>query len=189
MKRAVVCVTVALLFNALVSTAFAGGNANFVLGGRSLDDEQAWAPFESQHVLGVTVDFSLQGSPVQFEAGMQRSRKTESRFGPHFTGGIDEISFGVNKTWDLRGRRMHPFAGGGAEELRVVVHGAGNTTADTSPGLYAHGGIFWRIGRRFNIGFDGRTVAWTKVHFGGFSFNANYHQLDLLLGWGWHSGR
>ena len=52
--------------------ASAGGNANFVLGGRGLSSD-FWEPNEGQGTFGVNLDFGKESWPVQIAFGMHGS--------------------------------------------------------------------------------------------------------------------
>lgn len=189
MKRHLSSLAAAVLVASLASPAFATGNVKFLSGERAMDDEAAWGPFGDQELSAADVDFSMWGSPVQFGAGFQSSQKRKSFSGSDLTLGVREIYFGVNKIWNVNGRRMHPFVGGGGVEVMVWRKFRGTAPDDRSHGYYAHGGVFWRLGRYFDIGFDGRTVWRTHLSLSFVDFNANYHQLAFLLGWGWPAGK
>jgi len=176
-----------LLALILVTPADAGGNANLVGGGRTMTDENDWMPFQDQTVGGITVDFGPASWPFNLEAGAQGSEKTESLFGTDVTGRVEEVSFGLNKTWNMG--RMHPYVGAGAAQVKATFESGSVSIDDSSAGFYVHGGIFWRLGRRFNIGFDVRGMGGTKISFFGFEGDANYTQGGLLLGWGWPASR
>ncbi len=166
--------------------ARAGGNANFLLGERWMTDSSKWDPWDSQDLFGVTVDFGAAKWPVHLETGFHGSSKTENVFGTDVTGSADEFFFGVNKTWDVgKGRKVHPFAGGGVSSVTAKLEASGASIDDTSAGYYVHGGVFWRLGHRFNLGFDFRALGGTSMNFQGLEFNSNYTQAALILGWGW----
>jgi hypothetical protein len=169
--------------------AFAGGNANFVLGGRSMTDDTHWRPWESQDLFGVTVDFGPEKWPIQLEAGVQTSSKTKSFFGNDVTGEVDEVFFGVNKTWTMGTGKMHPYVGGGLASVNGSFDSQGRKVDDNSGGVYVHAGIYWRMGRRFNLGFDLRAMGGTRLTISGEDFNANYTQAGLVLGWGWPASK
>ena len=174
----------------LAAPALAGGNANFVLGGRKLVDDNFWnspigGDLSSQDLFGVTVDFGRDSWPVRLETGVQGSQKVVTPFGTDFTGSITELFFGVNKTWSPAGARMHPYVGGGMASVTAKIEGGGSVTDDTSSALYIHGGAFWCVGHRFNLGVDVRALGGTRVTIAGLDTNANYRQAGLVLGWGW----
>lgn len=195
MNRKMVPAVLLLLGFFSSGAVLAGGDANFVLGARGLD-EDFWAPDENQGVLGVTVDFGRKDWPVHLAAGAFVSGAEEttrlSGFGfsgtGKFTASVGEISFGVMKIW-LPSDNVHPYIGGGAAlvsaHAELEISGVSVDDDDGSLGAYAQGGVFWRLGRKFNIGVDGRLVAGTDIDLFGVSGDADYAQLGIVLGWGW----
>jgi len=185
---------VCFVLGALSVPAWAGGNANFVLGGRALD-EDFWSPVDSQAVVGVTVDFGREGWPVHLETGIQGSADDDDLFDVglvKLTGSVAELSFGVNKTWKPKGN-VRPFLGGGLASVTARLEAEtplGDVDdEDTSGGVYVHGGVFWRLGERFNIGLDGRILVGTDITLFGAEGDADYAQFGLVLGWGWPAGK
>ena len=174
--------------------ALAGGNANFLLGSRGLD-EDFWSPVEGQFALGATADFGKQGWPVHLETGSYVSVGYKEDFAgaSDVTGSVSEIFFGVNKTWITKGP-ARPFIGGGLAAVGAAYRvdnpfGGDVDDSDGSGGVYFHGGVFWRIGNRFNIGLDGRLLAGTSITLFGVDGDADYAQLGMVLGWGWPGGK
>lgn len=172
--------------------ALAGGNANFFLGSRGLDKD-FWSPINSQAAFGASVDFGKKGWPIHLETGFYGSGGYKENYnGPlDITGSVGEIFFGVNKTWMTHGS-ARPFIGGGLASVsasyKFSAPGGDTEESDDSGGVYFHGGVFWRIGNRFNIGVDGRLLGGTHVTLFGNDGNADYGQLGLVLGWGWPGG-
>ncbi len=180
------CLAVLVVATSFASPAHAGGNANFVLGERWMNDKSEWEPWDTQDLLGVNVDFGAAKWPIHLETGIQASTKTETIFATDVTGSVTEVFFGVNKTWDTgSGKTMHPYVGGGVSSVTAKLEASGTSIDDTSAGFYVHGGIFWRLGSRFNIGFDVRALGGTSMSFDGLDFSANSTQAGLVLGWGW----
>ncbi|HXI02795.1 MAG TPA: hypothetical protein VNI57_06410 [Candidatus Saccharimonadales bacterium] len=190
---------IAVLCAALAATpALAGGNANFSLGFRSLGDD-LWTDIHKQPAFGVSVDFGPESWPIGLVGGYYLSTRQKtgtSAFGVSgdLTGTVGELSFGVRKTWMSPGG-AHVFIEGGAAQVIADLKIEGGSSKiednDTSAGGYAQVGIFWRLGSRFNIGVQGRTLLGTSVDlndFGSFgSGNADYYQVGMILGWGWPS--
>ncbi|HET6372066.1 MAG TPA: hypothetical protein VFG76_02085 [Candidatus Polarisedimenticolia bacterium] len=165
------------------------GNVNFIPGVKMLDEDD-WSPVEDQGAIGVNVAWGKRTWPVQlvvdyiFSAG----KEEEDLLGVN----VDlkaltaEVGFGIQKTWDLS--RTHPYIGGGLNMViaQAEVEGGGTsvTENDISPGAWVGGGVFWRLGSRFNLGVAGRlsratvTLAEEDVEAGGLSYG-------LILGWGW----
>ena len=187
-SRALLLLTALVVAASIASPAHAGGNANFVLGGRSMTSSSDWEPFDSQALAGVTVDFGPAKWPINFETGIQASAKTMGGYGLYgedVTASVGEVFFGINKTWNASGGRMHPYVGGGVASVTAKFEDSNVSVDDTSAGYYVHGGIFWRLGHRFNIGFDIRLLGGTKMAFVGIEGDSNYSQASLVLGWGW----
>jgi len=69
-----------------------------------------------------------------------------------------ELDFGVRKVWEKGALR--PYFGGGlglVTGAREVDTGFGTVDDDdTALGIWIGGGIFWRLGSRFNIGLSAR---------------------------------
>lgn len=183
-----------ILCVAVATPALADGNANFNLGRRALDKD-FWEPVEEHGVFGVTVDFGAEDWPINLEAGSQLSGAQEEEFDfflasdVEVTAAIVEFNFGVNKTWKPKGG-IRPYIGGGL----ASVGAAGEVDAgffgdadddDQSFGAYVHGGVFWRLGPRFNIGFDARALLGTEITLFGVEGDADYLQFGMLLGFGW----
>jgi hypothetical protein len=183
----------ALAITFLTTPAMAGGNANFVLGSRALDKD-FWEPVNGQAVFGTTVDFGKKEWPIHLETGLLVSVGVEEDFigASDVFGSVAELDFGVNKTWKLKGP-ARPFIGGGLASVgasyTIEAPGDDIDDNDSSGGAYFHGGVFWRIGKRFNIGIDGRFLVGTNITLFGVDGDADYAQLGMILGWGWPAGK
>jgi len=183
---------IALVVASLGGAVLAGGNATFVLGVRSLDEDD-WDPIETQRLGGTTVDFGREGWPVHLAIGVYTSRNedvvTEPGFGSvEIEGTLEELSFGVHKTFEP-GRNVRPFLGGGVSSLTASLEidalGERLEEDDRSFAIYGQGGVYWRIGSRFNLGLDVRMVTRSDMSIEGIEFDSDYTQVGLLLGWGW----
>jgi len=196
MKRRAWTLAVMLALLCGTNALVAGGNANFVLGGRNLDNEDFWRPGEEQGVFGATVSFGERDWPISLAIGAHfgAAEETVHQFG--FSGdwrtAVVDFSFGVRKVWNLD--KVHPYVGGGIAAVgagaELEVAGVKVDDHDNSRGGYLEGGIFWRLGRRFNIGVDARGLFGTDIQFdfGGpvvADGDADYLQYSLVLGWGW----
>ena len=177
-----------------IGPALAVGNVNFVGGERGLDRD-LWGDLDEQDVFGVMADYTAPTWPVRLEGAIFFSSQTTDVVEPVFftetevEGRVSELAVGLNKTWDKRGR-MRPFVGGGLawvvveQEIRSELFGDEHEDSDAL-GVYVHGGIFWRVGATFNLGFDARLMGTTDVGFFGSSGDASYGQVGILLGFGW----
>ncbi len=197
--------------------ASAETNLNFVLGGKFLDSDDwpsgdpqgslaflstfgpdSWPVQVAIDVLGsATSEDSFNISGPGFE--VKGEELVQSTF---------EFDVGVRKIW--RSGRARPFVGGGLafiwgqqERARFVrppfeipprpgipvppVPPVIVSDSDSAPGAWIDGGIFWRLGQRFNLGLEGRfSVAELKL--GGRDVQAGGVNIGLILGWGWGGG-
>lgn len=196
MKRRAWVLVPALLLLCNATAPLAEGNANFVIGGRTLDDEDFWRPGEDQFVFGATVSFGERDWPISLAAGTHVGVSEEDTrffgFTETWRTVVVDFSFGVRKVW--KAGRTRPYVGGGLAAVFAAVElEAFGTTVDDddhSGGGYLEGGVFWRLGSSFNIGFELRSLFGTDVSFdfgGPVSVNgdADYGQFTMVLGWGW----
>lgn len=175
--------------------ALASGNANFVFGVRNVDTgEDDLSEVEDQGALGVNVDFTTGDLPFAWVIGFHVSGAEEDvDLGPGFEGdlsfGLAELSFGLGWTWEAGSAR--PYVGGGltlvsaAVDLDLDVPGFDFDADDESGALYGDGGVYWRIGERFNLGVGGRVVLGTDIELEGAEIDADYAQAHGVIGWGW----
>lgn len=166
--------------------ALAGGNVNFTLGNRTLNQDN-YGPLDEQPFIGGYAEFPVMAWPVDLSAGVYRSTKDDTVSGFDVSATITEVSFGAMKTWNVMGN-MYPFAGGGLSMVKVsaeVDTGSGTASADdTSGAYYAEGGVYWRMGEVFNLGVHGRFNRGSKINLEGANFNSDYFQVGVLAGFG-----
>jgi len=159
--------TAVLLMALGTAPVLAGGNVNFMLGTRHMTDNDIWNESElfnidlqDQVMYGVIVDFGGVNWPVNIELGIQGSAmdsddRPNSFEQDEFEARLLEFNVGVLKVWEVGSRsNVRPYVGGGLTlmdaEVKLTVQVAGlgtdsTTFSDTSQGLYAHGGVFWRL--------------------------------------------
>jgi len=189
-------------------------NLNFVLGSKFLDSND-WPVGDSQGSLALLSTFGPSSWPVQVAIDVLGSGSAQWTT-DYSQSGVEiweediiqstfELDVGVRKIWGRRQAR--PFVGGGL----AIIWGRQDRTlpfppppfddgqdiitrpwvivsaSDEAPGAWVDGGVFWRLGKRFNLGFEARisaaelTLSGRKVQAGGVS-------LGLILGWGWGGG-
>lgn len=177
------CVAVALCG----APAFAGGNVNFSLGNRSLNDNAA-APVDEQPFIGGYMDFQVKDWPIDLAGGFYRSSESDSVAGLDVKATITEVSFGAMKNWNVMGN-MHPFAGGGLSMMKVEAEVSDQFFTvkedDTNQAFYAEGGVYWTIANVMNLGVHGRFSRGSAATLGGADFDADYFQVGVLAGFGW----
>ena len=172
------------------------GHVNFVLGQKALDSDD-WDPVDKQPEFGAIMSFGSSDWPVFIAVDVMTSAKEEDVDDPFFgnatlTAATIEGSFGVRKIWNLN--NTHPYIGGGValisagaefEEFGITVD-----ADDTAIGPWISGGVFWRLGKRFNLGFDVRySSAEVDLDFGGGvvaeDVKAGGFHGGITLGFGW----
>jgi len=80
------------------------------------------------------------------------------------------------------------FSGGGIAKLAVQREAGSTKVDDSTVGGWIGGGIFWRLGARFNIGLAAR-VSRGQVTLNGTDTEAGGSHAGLILGWGWPAGK
>ena len=170
--------------------AKAEGHVNFFLGVKTLDEDD-WQPIEDQGALGAEISIGQDTWPIFIAIDPFFSGGTEEEAGFDLTGATSELAIGVRKIWNVD--NVHPYVGGGPSLLSgsfevETPFGADFDDDDTTLGWWLGGGVFWRLGSRFNIGVAARfsrgevTLFDVDVQAGGL-------QGGLLLGWGWPATR
>lgn len=197
-KTWIPCLTLSLfiLICMVPATARAGdwtGNVNFLLGQKQMDKND-WEPVEDQSEFGAEVTWGKEDWPIQIATDVFSSSDDQSGVDP-LVGAFDlevktsELGIGVRKVWEKK--KVRPYVGGGLAYVGVSIDAntevLGTGSADDSAlGAWAGGGIFWRLGPRFNLGFAARfskaTVTSADLEGGG-------THAGLILGWGWPASK
>jgi hypothetical protein len=183
MKRGVVITALLVLALGSTAPALAGGHVNFILGQKMLDDENVESvELEDQPELAVSASVAGTDWPVHIAADLVMSREEATVLGIDVEGATTELDLGVRKIWERK--RLRPFVGGGVGFMSAEVDLAGFDDDDGTTGFWIDGGLFWRLGRRFNIGFEAR-VSQAEVSLFGTDTDIGGNHAGLLLGFGW----
>lgn len=144
------------------------GHVNVFLGQKALDSDD-WNPADKQPEFGVTMSFGRSDWPVFIVLDVLKSEREEDYLDPvlsnlgtaKFTGATLEIAPGIRKIWNLG--RTRPYVGGGMALIKASAEYEYPTVTydaeETTLGPWLGGGVFWRLGSRFNLGFD---VRWSS---------------------------
>jgi hypothetical protein len=194
----------AVLTLAPVSEALCGGDVLFLLGQRNLDSDAE--PVDDQDVYGVFGFFKQDDWPISFSMGFESSDSGEVNIGGiagtsignvEVQGEITEGYIGVGKVFEKQGKPLRPYVTGGITALGVDVKYTELTTDtefdddDTVIAPYIGAGVFWRLGKHFNVGGGIRYVFFAETTLQPFEILApqeadiNYLQYHALVGWGW----
>ena len=163
------------------------GNVNFILGQKALDEDD-WTPpdLDTQRESGVEVTWGGESWPIQIATDFLASTKTDSLSGVDVQGTTWEWAFGVRKIWEAGPAR--PYLGGGLALVNVQVDIGSSSPNDSALGTWIGGGVFWRLGSRFNIGLATRLSKATG-NITNVDFEAGGLHYGLILGWGWPATR
>jgi hypothetical protein len=186
--KAVVCgalLVLATMASPPPARAESTGDVNFILGTKQLDKND-WQPVESQGEFGVEVTWGGSHWPIRIATDYLASTREDNLPGTglRVQGTTWEWAFGVRKVWE--NKAVRPYVGGGlmmaAAQSEVKTIGKED---DFGFGAWVGGGVFWRLGTRFNIGVAGR-ISGAKVDLGSATgVQAGGSHLGLILGWGW----
>jgi hypothetical protein len=166
--------------------AKAEGDVNFFLGIKTLDEDD-WEPIEDQGAFGAEISIGQDTWPVMIAIDPFFSGAKDDEFGFDLKGATSELAIGVRKIWNVD--NVHPYVGGGPSLLSASLEvenpfGADVDDDDTTLGWWLGGGVFWRLGSRFNIGIAARFSSGEVTLF-DVDLEAGGLQGGLLLGWGW----
>ncbi len=177
-----------LLAIASAPSSAQAGHVNFLLGSKVLE-EADWAPADNQPALGMEASWGGPNWPVMIATDLLGSRKSKSQGGSDYKSSTGEMGLGVRKVWNSGTQgRVHPYIGGGlafaSGTAEVTTAGVTTKNDDSGVGAWIGGGIFWRLGSRFNLGMSLRGTS-AKVSIAGVDANAGGGTFGLILGWGW----
>lgn len=184
---AIVC-TAAFL---VTSTAAAESRGNLLLlYGRKALESSELQPVDRQEEFGVLLSLGRNDWPI-FIAVDVLTANSEGEPNPELTGvaaieGTYEVAFGVRGIWGSGA--THPYLGAGvallgAEVRRPPVQ-VDPDTDDRALGPWVGGGVFWRLGRRFNLGVDAR---WSAAEIVPQEFFGGSDEDQFKIG-GFHAG-
>jgi len=161
------------------------GDVNFIIGTKSLDKGD-WDPVDNQGAFGAEVTWGGARWPISFATDLVGSSNGSDLLGVRFDGETMELAFGLRKIWEAGVAR--PYLGGGVTRIGARKKQGANEETDTALGGWVGGGIFWRLGSRFNIGVAGR-VSRGKVTLFNKDIEAGGATVGGILGWGWPAKR
>ena len=138
---------------------------------------------------GIEFSTSPADWPVGFETGLQGAiEEDDPQPGVEVEGRLLEVYAGLRKDFHV-GKMLVPYLGAGVSVIMTEVEVDSTTSGsfdddDTSPGIYAHGGLLFDISRAFHLGFDVRTLQGTDVEVLDLDGDVDYWQFAVVLGFG-----
>lgn len=163
------------------STGWRGGVFIFY-GQKALGND--WQPVEYQDAVGSQITAGPVRWPVAFALDHVRSYEESSEDGERFKGKTEEWCVGIRKVWESGIRRTYLGGGAGFLQTKLTLPESGRSDSDSSFGPWMGGGVFWRLGEYFSLGFFGR-YSYGKVTIFDESRQASGPQAGFLVGWGW----
>jgi hypothetical protein len=171
-----------------VARADSKGHVNFILGEKAMDND--WEPNDSQKEVGIDVTWGPSDWPIAFATDVYGASASANILGFEVNDQSSELAFGVRKIWEAGPAR--PYIGGGVAKLAVEREVNNDTDDDSTLGGWIGGGIFWRLGSRFNIGFAARISRGEVTLMSSGTpqkTEAGGSHAGLILGWGWPAGK
>jgi hypothetical protein len=172
----------AMMVLSFAGSCFAGGNLNFFIGGKSL--EEGWRPVENQIMGGLESDFEV--GPLSVAVGLLESAGTGTGYPYDYIGETLEFHLGLRMYFGDTDAK--PYMGGGLS----IVSGTywyedilGNEweDSDSAAGYWASAGILWAMGS-FNVGIElGYSSADVTIF--NTEMDAGGPRLGMLFGYNW----
>jgi len=187
---------------------------NFFLGGKKIDDfgeDDTGANLDKQFDLGIEMSFGGHDWPVMIAVDILASKADDSftyrydyYYYPYGTytyvydadaeASTFEVDLGIRKTWEFVSNPVRPYIGMGVGLIRgdaeVNVDTPFGTFSgeddDTGFGWWIGGGVYWKLGDKFNLGFNVRHSS-AEVDFdelGVKGIDVGGTHAGLILGWG-----
>ncbi len=158
------------------------GNINVFLGEKSLG-ETDWSPVESQGEASVTVDFRKQHWPINLAIEFSSAEDDYTLAFVGIESKTTELNVGVLKIWD-RSPHIRPFVGGGLSFIDGEFSLFGLSDSDSSAGVWFGTGVYWTLGKHFNLGIELKFSS-ADVKLFGVDADAGGSHIGGLIGYHW----
>lgn len=178
-------VIILMLFFMNLSANAWGGNVNFFLGQKTLDEDD-WSPVDKQGEFGVLVDFKQENWPVSIALDFLGSADEGTALGLNVEGITSEIDIGLRKIWETAGSTVRPYIGGGIAFIRAEFKTKDLPVSDddNGTGIWLGGGVYWTLNQSFNLGFDLR-YSQADVTLFNVDGKAGGTHAGIMLGYHW----
>ena len=165
-------------------------NYNALIGRRSVDEDD-WEPFDDYSEIGVEGSWGKADEPLLFATDLYMSQASTRDGTSTITSQQYQIQLGLRKIWTFS-KRWNPYGGAGftladADAERKVGTEI-ETSRDDAYGVWVGGGIFYRIGRNFNLGVAARVSLMRGYRLFGVERAGNATHLGVVIGWGAERG-
>jgi opacity protein-like surface antigen len=165
-------------------------NYNGIIGRRDVGDKE-WSPFHGYNEIGVEGSWGKADEPLMFATDFFASQDT-ARDGPAtLISKSYQLQLGLRKIWTFS-KRWNPYGGAGFAladtKAQQRAHGEIESGRDDSYGVWVGGGIFYRIGRNFNVGLAARASLMKSYRIFGATRGGNSTHIGIIIGWGAERG-
>ena len=146
-----------LILGAISSSNFASeqtdwtGNINVFLGTKFVED--FWIPVDEQAEVGFEFDIRKQSWPVNLAVDYMHAEDDYSLVFFGIESESSELNIGVRKIWDPF-LHVRPFIGGGVSLINAEYRTFFVSDSDSNAGIWIGGGVYWTLGKHFNIGLE-----------------------------------
>jgi hypothetical protein len=166
------------------------GDVNVLLGQKVLNQND-WEPLDTQPALGAEITWGDSSWPISIATDILYSTESKDDVdGVDLEGSTMEFDLGIREVKNTDNFNYYIGLGFGLVSAHAEAKGSGSKIDDSDTGIsgWGGGGIFWRLGSRFNVGLAARysvanvTLFDEDVRAGGF-------QYGVIVGWGWPASR
>jgi len=161
-------------------------NYNALIGTRKVGDKD-WKPFHEYTEIGVEASWGKADEPVLFATDFYASQDSQRDGSRTLFSNNYQLQLGLRKIWTFS-KRWNPYGGAGfalgdSDADRNKAHGI-ESDSDDAYGVWVGGGIFYRIGHNFNLGFAARVSIMRGYRLFGIERGGNSAHYGIVIGWG-----
>ncbi len=164
----------------------AGGQFNFSVGQRSMDDSATWDRLGEQVDFGIDFVLGPGNNFLQWDVAFHYSiDEADSLTGPSVTAETFDGSIGLIHFFRFGEQRIVPYIGGGLAGIYVdteFLNASEINASDWSFAGYARAGLQFRFRQNEHIGIDVRAIGGTSLDMAGTSTNADAIVISMIFG-------
>ncbi len=165
------------------------GNLNGLMGLKLMDKED-WPLIHKQTAMKVMLDFRQASWPIHVAVDFLYSSSKKAFLqdvdgeltSDFYEGRTYEINGGIRKILDPF-ESVRPYAGVGVSYAmaRILFPTANQDHTEAAFGVWGQAGIYWELGRHFNLGFEAN-YSWSSILIANIEANAGGLHFGMVLG-------
>lgn len=164
----------------------AGGQFNFHVGQRSMDDSASWGRLSEQVNFGLDFVHGPGDRFLQWDVAFHYSTdEADSLTGPRVTAETFDGSIGLIHFFRFGAEQVVPYIGGGLAGIYVdteFLNASEVDASDWSFAGYARAGLEFRFRENEHIGIDVRAIGGSSLDMAGVSTNADAIVISMIFG-------